>query len=276
MSAIVQDQVHLVTGAASGIGAHLARELLARGARVCAVDINVEAMEALRALAPAERLMIERLDVRDPAQWQALIAKLRIHWGRLDVLMNVAGVLRLAYIDAFTADDVHLQLDINTKGVMFGTQAAARAMLEQGRGHIINVASLAGIAPVPGLALYSASKFAVRGFTLAAAFELREKNIKVTAVCPDAVQTPMLDIQVDREEAALTFSGSRSPLTVEDIGRAIFDRALTKAPLEIMLPTTRGVMAKFGSAFPSSSLGLFGFLRRIGRKRQLERQQRAS
>jgi NAD(P)-dependent dehydrogenase (short-subunit alcohol dehydrogenase family) len=270
----VKDQVHLVTGAASGIGAHLARELLARGARVCAVDVNVAAMEPLRALAGDDRLMIERLDVRDPQQWQALIASVRARWQRLDVLMNVAGVLRLAYVDAFTVDDVNLQLDVNAKGVMFGTQAAARAMLEQGHGHIVNVASLAGIAPVPGLALYSASKFAVRGFTLAAAYELRDRNIKVTAVCPDAVQTPMLDIQIGREEAAMTFSGSPSPLTVEDIGRAIFERALTKAPLEIMLPTHRGIMAKIGSAFPGSSLGLLGYLRRIGRKRQLERQRR--
>ena len=271
MRASLDQQVHVVTGAASGIGAHLARELLARGARVCAADVNTGAMDALSALAGDDRLMRVKLDVRDPAQWQTLLGEVRARWQKLDVLMNVAGVIRPGYIHAFAADDVHLQLDVNSKGVIFGTQAAARVMLEQGYGHIINIASLAGVAPVPGLALYSASKFAVRGFTLAAAFELRDKNIKVTAICPDAVQTPMLDQQVDREEAAMTFSGSRSPLTVEDIGRAIFERALPKAPLEITLPAHRGFMAKFGSAFPGASLGMLSWLRERGRKRQLRR-----
>jgi NADP-dependent 3-hydroxy acid dehydrogenase YdfG len=268
---MIKDQVHLVTGAASGIGAHLAAELLRRGARVCAADVNAAALATLHAHADSDQLMTATLDVRDPAQWTALVAQIRARWHKLDVLMNVAGVIRPGWIHAFSADDVHLQLDVNTKGLIFGTQAAARVMLEQGHGHIINIASLAGIAPVPGLALYSASKFAVRGFTLAAAFELREKNIKVTAICPDAVQTPMLDQQVDREEAAMTFSGSTAPLTVEDIGRAVFERALPHAPLEITLPGHRGAMAKFGSAFPAASVGLLARLRELGRARQLQR-----
>lgn len=272
MSNPLNQQVHLVTGAGSGIGAHLVRELLARGARVCAVDVDLTAMQTLHASAAADQLLVERLDVRDPAQWAAVIAQVRQRWQRLDVLMNVAGVIRPGFIHAFSAEDVHLQLDVNSKGVIFGTQAAARVMIEQGHGQIINIASLAGIAPIPGLALYSASKFAVRGFTLAAALELREHKIKVTAICPDAVQTPMLDLQVDREEAALTFSGNRRPLSVEDIARAVFDRALPFAPLEITLPTTRGIMAKFGSAFPGLSARLIAGLRARGRRRQLQRQ----
>ncbi len=274
MTQSLSGQVHLVTGAASGIGAHLARELLLRGARVCAADVNVDAMAPLRAMAGDDRLMVEALDVRDPAQWQALVDKVRSHWIRIDVVMNVAGVIRPGWIRAFPASDVHLQFDVNTKGVVFGTQAAARVMLEQGYGHIINIASLAGVAPIPGLSLYSASKFAVRGFTLAAAFELREKNIKVTAICPDAVQTPMLDEQVDREEAAMTFSGNTSPLTVEDIAHAVFQRALPKAPLEILLPLKRGIIAKLGNTFPGASVGLLDRLRALGRRRQLQRQAR--
>ncbi len=267
----VQEQVHLITGAASGIALHLATELLRRGARVCAADVNRDGLSTLQAHAQNDRLLAATLDVRDPAQWSALIGQVLDRWQRLDVLMNVAGVIRPGWVHAFSADDVHLQLDINTKGVIFGTQAATRVMLDQGHGRIINIASLAGVAPVPGLALYSASKFAVRGFTLAAAFELREKNIQVTAICPDAVQTPMLDQQVDREEAAMTFSGSPSPLTVEDIGRAVFERALPHAPLEITLPAHRGAMAKFGSLFPGASVGLLARLRELGRARQQQR-----
>lgn len=265
--------VYLVTGAASGIGAKLARELLARGEQVCAADIQAAAMEPLRALAGADRLQIATLDVRDAAAWEQLVADVVARWGRLDVLMNVAGVIRPGYVHEFPAADVHLQLDVNAKGVIFGTQAAAKRMIAQQQGHIINIASLAGIAPVPGLALYSASKFAVRGFTLAAAMELHDQGVKVTVICPDAVQTPMLDQQIDREEAAMTFSGNAKALTVDDIARAVFEQALPKAPLEITLPATRGGMAKFGSAFPGSSLMLFNWLRARGRKQQEQRRQ---
>ncbi len=265
-------QVFFVTGAASGIGAHLVRALLERGARVCAADINAEAMAPLRALADEARLMIAALDVRDPAQWTARVDEVRACWQRLDVMLNVAGVIRPGYIHAFAPEDVHLQLDVNTKGVIFGTQAAARAMRAQGGGHIVNIASLAGVAPIPGLALYSASKFAVRGFSLAAAFELREHGIKVTVVCPDAVQTPMLDVQVDREEAALTFSGAEQPLTTADVVDAILQRALTRAPMEILLPRSRGLTAKLGNAFPALSAGLLRALRRKGAVRQRARQ----
>jgi len=261
----------LVTGAASGIGARLVADLLARGASVLAADVDEAGLNALRDATDshtAERLLCRTLDVRDPEQWQAAVAAVCDRWQRLDVLMNVAGVIRPGWVHAFPPEDVHAQLDINSKGVIFGTQAAARVMIEQAEGHIINIASLAGIAPVPGLSLYSASKFAVRGFSLGAAFELAEKGVKLTVVCPDAVQTPMLDVQVDREEAALTFSGSALPLTVEDVATAVFDKALAKAPMEVLLPEHRGWLAKTGNTLPGLSQALFQRLRARGRARQ--------
>jgi 3-oxoacyl-[acyl-carrier protein] reductase len=258
----------LVTGAASGIGARLAGELLKRGERVCAVDINAMPMEALRAQASsADQLLISSLDVRDPAQWQQRIDEVLARWGALDVLMNVAGVLRPGYVHEITPADVHFHFDINTKGVIFGTQAAAMQMLRQGRGHIVNISSLAGITPVPGLGLYSASKFAVRGFSLGAALELRSKGIKLTVVCPDAVQTPMLDLQVDYEQAALTFSGSRA-LTTEEVVQAILGPVLSKAPLELMLPAGRGWTAKMASAFPSLAAATLDLFRKRGLEQQ--------
>lgn len=270
MSAVCAGRSFLVTGAASGIGQHLARELLARGARVCAADVNAAALESLRGNA-GEHLLTAALDVRDAAQWAALVERVSAQWGRLDVVLNVAGVIRPGYIHQFSEQDVHLQLDVNAKGVIFGTQAAAQHMIARGGGQIINIASLAGLAPVPGLSLYSASKFAVRGFSLAAAFELRDQGVKVTVICPDLVQTPMLDQQVDREEAALTFSGSKTPLTVDDIARAVFEQALPRAPLEITLPAVRGGMAKFASAFPATSVMLLKMLRARGRRAQQKR-----
>lgn len=266
----------LVTGAASGIGAHLAAELLRRGERVCAVDINAAPMEALRThAASVDSLMIATLDVRDPAQWQQRVAEIAARWGRLDVLMNVAGVLRVGYVHELRPDDVHFQFDINTKGVIFGMHAAVQQMLRQGRGHIINVASLAGIAPVPGLSLYSASKFAVRGYSLATALELRDRNIQVSVVCPDAVQTPMLDIQKDKEQAALTFSGPRS-LSTQEVVDAILGPALQGGKLEVMLPASRGWTAKLASLFPALAGGVLDALRKKGLDAQKKLRSRSS
>ena len=259
---------YLITGCASGIGAQLARELLICGARVCAADINVVPMEALKAsAASADQLWLTPLDVRDAAAWDALVAEFVLRWGRLDVILNVAGVLRPGYCYEGDARDVDFHFDVNAKGVIHGTRAAARQMLQQGGGHIINIASLAGLAPVPGLSLYSASKFAVRGYTLAVAHELRDKGIKVTVVCPDAVQTPMLDLQVDYEQAALTFSGSRS-LTTQQVVDAILKRALVKAPIEITLPGSRGAVSKFASIFPGLSALMLNALKQRGRQQQ--------
>ena len=264
----------LVTGAASGIGEQLATALLQRGERVCAVDINPLPLEVLKAAAATpEQLWIASLDVRDAAAWDALFDQLKQRWGQLDVLVNVAGVLKPGYSYESTAAEVDFHIDINTKGSIHGTRAAARLMKAQGHGHIVNIASLAGIAAIPGLSLYSASKFAVRGYTLAVAQELRDTGVKVTVVCPDAVQTPMLDLQVNYDQAALTFSGNRS-LTTREVVDAILDHALIKAPFEITLPASRGLVSKLASFFPGlSALVLDGLLKK-GRQKQQQAKQR--
>ena len=258
----------LVTGAASGIGHHLARELLKRGERVLACDMNRDGMQPLtEALADTARLRIETLDVRDAAAWDRVVAQMAEKWGSVDVVMNVAGVLRPEYVENIAAKDIDFHIDINTKGVMFGTVAAVKVMTKQGHGHIINIASTAGIAPVPGMSLYSASKFAVRGFTLSIAPELAAKNIRVTCVCPDATQTPMLTLQEDKPQAALTFSGPRL-LTVEDIGKLILGRVLETAPIEAIIPASRGWMAKIASAFPGLNKLMMDALVKKGMKKQ--------
>jgi 3-oxoacyl-[acyl-carrier protein] reductase len=161
---------------------------------------------------------------------------------------------------------VDSQIDVNLKGVVHGVRAVVPGMMAQGRGHIVNVASLAALAPVSGLALYCASKHAVRGYSLSVALELRSHGIAVTVVCPDAVQTPMLDIQRDVDAAALTFSGPRV-LTPREVSEGIV-RALDERPLEVLLPPSRGWMAKVASLAPGLGRVMEPLLRRQGRKKQ--------
>lgn len=117
-------------------------------------------------------------------------------------------------------------------------------------GHIINIASLAGIAPVSGLSLYTASKFAVRGFSLAAAAEFRDFGIFVSVVCPDLVDTPMLTTQLDYpEESKLSFSGPKKVLRPEDITRVILE-LMENPRVQVCIPERRGLLAKIAGAWP--------------------------
>jgi 3-oxoacyl-[acyl-carrier protein] reductase len=259
----------VLTGCASGIGQHLADVLVVQGHRVLATDINLAALEEhARAQGwPTDRVRVRKLDVRDPAAWTQLFQEAVSTFGSVDVLMNVAGYLQPGWVHAAALEEVDRHLDINTKGVIFGTQAAAQLMVQQQRGHIINFGSLAALAAVPGLALYSASKFAVRAFSLAAAYELRPHGVYVTVVCPDAVQTPMLDLQTGYEEAVLTFSAPRL-LTVDHIAHVILKRVLPRKPIEIFIPARRGWLARFVDLFPRTSFVLVPLFQRGARARQ--------
>jgi len=261
-----------ITGCASGVGLYLADQFAKKGYRVVASDINYQALKA----AASERnwnsqtVMVRKLDVRKEAQWRKLLVDVLAKWQQLDIMLNVAGYLKPGNISELDAVEIDKHIDINTKGLILGSKVAAEIMIQQKRGHIINIASLAGIAPIPGIALYSSSKFAVRGFSLALAQELKPKGVSVSVVCPDAIETPMLTLQEDYEEAAMTFSGNKA-LTVEDIGHQIFNKVIPKKPVEVTIPFSRGFVAKLGGALPQVAFFLGELLTRQGKKEQQRR-----
>lgn len=264
-----------LTGCASGVGLHLADAFLARGARVFATDLDLEGMRrAARANDwDAGRLLMRRLDVGNRGAWEDLYTELIGAWGRLDLLFNVAGVIHPGRLADASEEDYDRHMDVNVRGVVNGCQVAARHMLAQGKGHIVNISSLAGIAPVPGIGLYSASKHAVRAYSLVLAEELRDTGVAVTVICPDAIETPMLVRQEDFEEAAITFSG-RSPLTVRDVSGAVFGRVLKDRPVEVGIPGGRALQARIAGAFPAISRLMFRRLRRRGARTQKVRRER--
>lgn len=241
----------VVTGAASGIGRRLVGDLLARGHRAMATDLRADALDrtAEEDRWPTDRVLLRNLDVRHAQGWESLLDEALDTWGTLDCLLNVAGFLRPAWVHEATEDDIHRHLDINVKGVVLGTRAAARRMIGRQRGHIINIASLASMAPAPGLGLYVGSKYAVRGFSMAAAQELKQHGVAVTTVCPDAVATPMLDLQVDYPEAALTFTAPRV-LEPSDVSTLILDKVLRRRPILVSIPKRRAALARMSDLFP--------------------------
>ncbi len=182
-----------VTGSGSGIGAAIARTLGSRGYHVVVSDIDLNA--AMRVAAEIESAEAKQLDVTDPASCQALVDYISTEHQALDVWVSNAGISKMQRFLDISPADLQRTFEVNTYGPFYCGQVAAKAMIALGsKGRIINTASMASKqGRVPFLADYVASKFAVMGLTQAMAFELAPYGIRVNAVCPGFVATPMQD-----------------------------------------------------------------------------------
>jgi len=270
----MSDEVALITGAGSGIGRHFATELRRRNPQMRLVLADVNEAALAEAFAPAENVILHQLDIRSVDDWRRVVDDTLERFGRIDQLHNIAGVDRVAMFVDQPLENIDLLVDINLKGTLYGMRIVAEQMVAQGSGHIVNVASLAGVAPTPGTVIYSASKFGLRGASIATGVELRRHGVYVTVVCPDLVTTALFDQHVDEEDpeaVALIFSGSRA-LSTDEVSEAIF-RALRDRPLEIDVPFSRGLLSKVSNAAPSLLLRLYEPLKRKGMK-EIERTRR--
>ena len=185
-----QDRVALVTGAAAGIGLALSRALLERGARVVLADRDAAALQRLE-LGPLARTRV--LDVCDAAAVQRAMDETCAGLGHLDYVFNNAGLGQAGEVRDLQLEHWRRVLDVNLMGVIHGTQAAYRVMLRQGSGHIVNVASMAGLLCCPGLAPYAASKAAVVSLSRALRAEAEALGVRVSVVCPGYVRTSIFD-----------------------------------------------------------------------------------
>ena len=183
-------KVALVTGGARGIGEGIVRRFVAEGARVMITDVLVAEGQALADELGAAAAFAKH-DVVSRAEWDAVLAATEAKFGRLDILVNNAGVIVFKRLDDLTESDMRRIIDINLMGTMIGTQAAIPALERAGGGSIINMSSADGIAGANSLTAYCASKFAVRGFTKAAALELGPRKIRVNSIHPGGIVTPL-------------------------------------------------------------------------------------
>lgn len=270
MTTVEETRRFLVTGAASGIGRAVVEKLIERRAQVVATDLDLDALESVAAEWPRAALVLERLDVTSVEDWRRVVERAVERFGQLDVVYNIAGFLTPGWVHEFDVRDIDRHLSVNVKGVMLGTRIAAEHMVARGEGHIVNVASMAAYAPVPGLSLYSASKYAVRAFSLAASTELRPRGIAVTVLCPDAVATPMLDKQTDYDEASLTFSAPRI-LTAAEVAEVLTGKVLRERPLELALPRTRKWLARAADLVPEAAEWMRPMMERAGRAKRKAR-----
>ena len=261
------ENVAVVTGAGRGLGKLIALGLADKGFTVCITDIDGEAAQSAADQIGGQRAWAMPQDVRDPDSHRR-VAAAAAERGTLAVWVNNAGVLRSAHAWDHTDDEVRLQVEVNTLGLMFGSRAAIEVMQKQGSGHIINIASISSLVPAPGLAVYAASKHAVLGFSIALQGDLQHAGlpIKVSSMCPDAIDTDMTrNVKHDRD-AALLFSSARL-LTADSVARSVVG-LIDHPRLVTVRPRVRGVLAHIVRPFPGTGLRVLQQFRKLGERNQ--------
>jgi NAD(P)-dependent dehydrogenase (short-subunit alcohol dehydrogenase family) len=256
----------VVTGAGSGLGRAIALDLASRGFLVHATDLDPDAAARTAAEIGAGGASAA-LDVRDEAACRAA-ATTAARSGSLDVWVNNAGVLFSGMSWEQDEGTRRTMLEVNVLGTMNGTVAALDAMIAAGRGHVINVISLAGLVAAPGEVNYSASKHAAMAFTLGTLFDLRRAGISgvtLSAFCPDGIWTPMLEGGLDDPDVSASFSGRL--LTPERAAREVGKLTERPRPL-VVLPRWRGPMIRLFDLFPRFALRILPLLLQDARRRQ--------
>jgi 3-oxoacyl-[acyl-carrier protein] reductase len=224
MSPSETDRVALVTGGSKGLGAGLVQAFLDAG--YCVETCARSATDTVRAweddLQCKERFHFSSADVSDAGQAASLVRDCADRWGRLDVLVNNAGVAREGVIGLFGDDALDQVVDLNLKGTVYVTRAASRVMLARRSGAIVNISSVVGLSGYRGLAVYGATKAALDGFTRGLARELGSRGITVNSVAPGYLRT---DMSHGLDETQLGQISRRTPLgrlgEPSDVARAV-------------------------------------------------------
>ncbi len=204
MTDSLRDKVAIITGASSGIGEATARRLAESGARVVLAARRVERLKVLAADIEHRKgtALVAPTDVTDERSVQRLARTALDAFGRIDILINNAGIMPLSPIAKLKVEEWDRMIDVNIKGVLYCVAATLPTMLEQGSGHIINVSSVAGRRPFPSGTVYSATKFAVRAISQGLRLELSPiEGIRVTDIEPGVVATELTHHITDSETA---------------------------------------------------------------------------
>ncbi|MBT9475138.1 SDR family oxidoreductase [Polaromonas sp.] len=214
---LIQDKVVMITGASSGIGEACARRLAQHGARLVLAARRTDRLARL-AEEFGENTLWAAADVTRVEELEALATAARERFGRIDVLINNAGIMPISMLAQGCVDDWSRMIDVNIKGVLHGIHAVLGGMLAQGSGHIINISSVAGLTVGPGSAVYSGTKFAVRAISEGLRQECVGK-VRVTTICPGLVAselTESITIPAFKERAQKLYEGAISADAIAD------------------------------------------------------------
>ncbi len=260
-----KDKVAIVTGAASGIGKAVIQMFADEGAKVVLADVNEEGIVKFAAELTAKGVdaMAVKTDVTSVDAVRALLNKALQKHGRIDVLHNNAGITLPNNIDVTSYKDIDTQIHVNLYGIIYGTKEAIPIMKKQGSGHIVNTASLAGVVSEPGSAIYSATKFGIRGFDLGVRLELMNTGVSISTVLPDSVETPQLHYEATHGGSPMSFLNK--PQTPQAVAQAV-KKAILKNKVEVYVPHSQGIMARIVLMWPWIIPLLWPMFEKSGRK----------
>ena len=224
MSNNIDGKVIVITGASSGLGAATARYLSERGATVVLGARRADRIQALadELTTASGKAVAVKMDVTNRDQVQSLVDRAKETFGRVDVMINNAGLMPQAPLESLKVDEWEKMVDVNLKGVLYGIAAALPYMKEQKAGHFINVSSVAGHKVGPGFAVYAATKFAVRALSEGLRQEVKPYNIRTTVISPGAVATELPNTVSDPQTAeALKKFYAEVAVPAESFARAV-------------------------------------------------------
>jgi NAD(P)-dependent dehydrogenase (short-subunit alcohol dehydrogenase family) len=245
----------VVTGAGSGIGAALVRHLVAEGAHVVAADLDPAAARATaRAVTGPGSCADRGLDVTDAAAVDRVVVETAQAHGSLDYLFNNAGITFGGETEDLTLDHWNAIIDVNIRGVVHGVAAAYPLMIRQGSGHIVNTASMGGLMAAGLITSYVMTKHAVVGLSLALRTEAAAHGVRVTALCPAAVDTPILEKgelgRFHGRDYYLKGQGIRRPLDPDTFARQALDAVASNRPL-LVTPAAARMVWRIGRLAPA-------------------------
>lgn len=268
-SRIARGPVVVITGAANGIGAATARLLASQGVNLVLADVDRVRLDRLLAELDAPTAIAVSADVAERSSVEALLESSLERFGGIDAVVNCAGVIHPGALDGCSVQAIRRQLDVNLFGTINVTQIFLACYRRQSYGHFLLIASLGGVVPLPHEAVYCATKFAVRGFGLALALELRDTAIRVSVILPDSTVTAQLAGEARYAGSPLSFLSE--PLQPYEVATAIV-RTMRRPRLEVAVPGRRGLPTKLLGISPTVLGWLYPVARRQGvRRRELMR-----
>jgi len=255
----------IVTGAAGGIGTAIARLFDTQGVLLVLSDIDSDGLAKTARLLTREPLCVT-CDITKLEQVRTLVMAALERFGTVDILVNNAGIIEPSLFEHCTQANIQRQVDINLIGTINCTREVIPVMKKGGGGHIATISSMAGIVPETYGSIYTATKFALRGFNLALAIELRHHSIGVSTIFPDSVATPMLRYEAEHAGGSpITFLNAPQEPAV--VAKAILN-AIRYNRVEVCVPASTGIFSKIIMCWPWAVTKLWPLLEYLGARKK--------
>lgn len=264
----LKNKVILIAGASGGIGSAIVKLLSDPGASVVAAYFSTFPIQFKEDL--NKRTLLLQADLTKYENWNFVVEKILKQFGKIDVLINCVGTLAPGEFLSPQINKIEKMVNTNILSVLYGIHTVLPVMKRQCFGHIINIGSLGGIVPMPYSAAYSATKFALRGFTYSIAQELKGIGIKISLVTPGSVKTKMLDEEAMNDKSIISFVNK--PMNPDKVAEGVL-KLIRKPKTEIIIPSTAVLSTKVITVFPKLLFLFYPLLEKTGirkRKKYLE------